>query len=141
MKKYKLLKDIYDHKMFSVFDEEWYYHLKQDWKLIKSGYQSKIIKDIIESKNEENYFVKFQEYFEEIIDKPKPKYKVWDYVVEEKEYNNLWNDEYIKIFSCQLHGWKFIYNTFYMTWWTWCNFLREDQLRFPNSEEIETYFR
>jgi hypothetical protein len=132
MKKYKLLKDIYDHKMFSIFDEEWYYYLKHDWWLIKSGYRSKIIKDIIESKNEENYFVKFQEYFEEIKDKPK--YKVWDYVVCDTEDDRK---IYIKIISLVFMYNEFRYNienqskTYYL----------DDSFRLPTPEELETYFR
>ena len=70
----------------------------------------------------------------------KPKFKIWDYVVEPAKYNNLWNDEFLKIFSCMEIDGKYVYNVDYWKHW-YAIWLVEKELREPTEEELDLYFR
>lgn len=69
------------------------------------------------------------------------KFKVGDYVVEDKEYNNCWKTEFIKIFSLfRDNEGNYKYNLMY-----WpkghLSYLHQDELREPNQDELDKYFR
>lgn len=71
-------------------------------------------------------------FIEEVKEEPKPKFKVWDYVVYESK-NII---RYIKIIEIRKEWNDFLYN---QTWW-WYYFW-EECLRLPTQEELEKYFR
>lgn len=68
--------------------------------------------------------------FEEVREEPKPKFKVWDYVVHED-----WK-RFIKIIDIKItEDNSFIYN--HDGLW----YYRDSELRKPTQEELEKYFR
>ena len=69
----------------------------------------------------------------------KPKFKIWEKVVEMCTHNNNGTDEYNIIFSIQYHKIEgYIYNIFYTSYWS--NFIRESWLRRPTKNEIKKFY-
>lgn len=65
-----------------------------------------------------------------------PKYKIWDYVVEEWK----WKSTYMKIHSIKFMESEFRYNIVYSTD-RLHSYYSEENLRIPTKEECQTYFR
>ena len=62
------------------------------------------------------------------IPQPRPKYKVWDYIV--SAYTS-WTQIYEKIYSiCEWNEWEWRYNN-----------KNEDEIRTPTKDELDLYFR
>ena len=78
-------------------------------------------------------------YIKEIKEEENPKFKIWDYAVEEPFNNNLDETEYLIIYSVLKKDWKFIYNMQYSKNW-YVSFLSENKIRKPTKEELELYF-
>lgn len=81
----------------------------------------------------------FAEYTEEIKEEETPKFKIWDKVVEESKFNNIWLDEYIVITSIAIYNKRCVYNLQYWKDW-YCNSLKENEIRLATPEEIQKYF-
>lgn len=116
MKKYKLLKDLPYIKAGIIYEQDWnqYKSEKQDW------ITDYLNKNIIENN---------PEWFEEIKEELKPKFKVWDYVVAFK----IWI--FLKINSIFKNWlWEYRYSN-------WTNWYYENELRLPTEEELKIYFR
>lgn len=89
---------------------------------------------IISEKDVQRYYDFFSyinsvEWFEEVEEELKPKFKVWDYAVADK----LWI--YLKINSIfQDWRWEYRYSN-------WTNWYYKYELRQPTQEELKKYFR
>lgn len=123
MKKYKLLKDLPFHKKWTIFLYDWE-EVFEEWD----------IEHPIGTHYFDDYSFKtlIWEWFEEVKEEPKPKFKVWDYVV----YKN-WK-RFIKIIDIKItSNSNYIKYNHDSGWW----YYHEDELRLPTQEELEKYFR
>ena len=107
MKKYRLLKDLPNKSCWTIISE----------------------KDVQKYYDFFSY-INSVEWFEEVKEEPKPKFKIWDYVV-----HKAWK-RFIKIIDIKItEDNSFIYN--YDSMW----YYRDSELRKPTQEELEKYFR
>lgn len=83
--------------------------------------------------------IKYLLEFRENRNIKKPKFRIWDYVVEPREYSNTRVDEFICINSIRFKYWNFLYNTHYTYEGT--SSLVEKELRLPTKEELKIYFK
>ena len=120
MKKYKLLKDIPFYDKWTVFIFDWYSayeELNPEEHLVSHPFEDEDFKSLVWI------------WYEEILAKTEPKFKVWDYAVAFKKWI------YLKITSIFKNGlWEYRYSN-------WTNWYDEDELRNPTKEELEKYFR
>lgn len=127
MNRYKLLKDLP-----FVTNIEWVSFWK-NWECynnwIPTGWINEIVKGIMDHNNKYCVSDLFYEWFEDIKEKPSPKYKIWEYVVSERI---LWIIEYIKISCIKVVGGEFKYEFKSYT---------ENELRKPTEEELLRFFR
>lgn len=130
MKKYRLLKDLVYIKAWAIYLENiiWESLFNYRSESVLNRYWTY---DYLHKKDVENN----PEWFEEVKEEPKPKFKIWDYVV--YEWKNV---EYIKIFLIKQSWENFVYNsTPTADWYSVC--YHESHLRKPTQEELEKYFR
>lgn len=126
MKKYKLLKDIPFHNKWTVFIFDWYsaYVEWEEDHLVSHPFEDEDFKSLLWI------------WYEEILEEPKHKFKVWDYVVKDDRFKCkdwlTWKIYYIKINYIRFDEYLkcFLYNSY-----------KEEELRSPTKEELEKYFR
>lgn len=126
MKKYRLLKDLPFHKKWMIFLYDWKQAF-EEWDM-EHPIALHYFDDI-------SFKVLLWEWFEEVKEEPKPKFKIWDYVVYEWE-----SIEYIKIYNIKKSWTNFIYNQTPTSYWFFICYY-EANLRLPNKEELKKYFR
>lgn len=125
MKKYRLLKDLVYIKAWAIYLENivWESLFNYRSESVLNEYWTY---DYLHKKDVENN----PEWFEEVKEEPKPKFKIWDYVVHKN-----WK-RFIKIVDIKITGDNyFMYN--YDDIW----YYEDNELRKPTQEELKKYFR
>lgn len=132
MKKFRLLKDL-------PYTKAWIIYTKSDdnYSWIYNYVSEKINNWRIDYLNKEDVEDN-PEWFEEVKEELKPKFKIWDYVVCEST-SPRWSKikKYIKIIDIRIKSDNYIeYNRDSALW-----YYSEHELRLPTEEELEKYFR